>query len=63
MTKEGILRSDLRNEAIAGAAERAEQLALKDRALAAAEGIVIADARRPDMPLIYVNSGLISSFR
>ena len=24
---------------------------------AAAEGIVIADARRPDMPLIYVNSG------
>lgn len=37
---------------------RKEMLALKDRALAAAaEGIVIADARRRDMPLIYVNSG------
>ena len=58
MTKKRIRRRDSRNEAIAGAAERAEQLALKDRALAAAaEGIVIADARRPDMPLIYVNSG------
>jgi phosphoserine phosphatase RsbU/P len=58
MTKKGIQRRDSRNEVIAGAAERAEQLALKDRALAAAaEGIVIADARRPDMPLIYVNSG------
>jgi PAS domain S-box-containing protein len=35
-----------------------EYSALKDRALAAAaEGIVIADARLPDMPLIYVNSG------
>lgn len=35
-----------------------EELALKDRALeAAAEGIVIVDARRPDMPVIYVNSG------
>jgi PAS domain S-box-containing protein len=34
------------------------ELKLKDRALAAAaEGIVIADARLPDMPLIYVNSG------
>jgi hypothetical protein len=33
-------------------------LMLKDRALdAAAEGITIADARLPDMPLIYVNSG------
>ncbi len=32
--------------------------ALKDRALdEAAEGIVIADARLPDMPLIYINSG------
>ena len=31
---------------------------LKDRALAAAaEGITIADARQPDNPLIYVNSG------
>jgi sigma-B regulation protein RsbU (phosphoserine phosphatase) len=37
---------------------RKEELALKDRALeAAAEGIVIADARKPNMPLIYVNSG------
>lgn len=35
-----------------------ELSALKDRALAAAaEGIVIADARLQDMPLIYVNSG------
>jgi PAS domain S-box-containing protein len=35
-----------------------EQLALKDRALAAAsEGITISDARLPDNPLIYVNSG------
>ena len=33
-------------------------LDLKDRALAvAAEGITIADARLPDMPLIYVNDG------
>lgn len=33
-------------------------LALKDRALdAAAEGITIADARRPDRPLIYANHG------
>ncbi len=33
-------------------------LALKDRALAvAAEGITIADARRADRPLIYVNEG------
>jgi len=38
--------------------ELAEWLALKDRALAvAAEGIVIADARLPDQPLIYVNEG------
>jgi sigma-B regulation protein RsbU (phosphoserine phosphatase) len=38
---------------------RAEyQLSLKDRALAAsAEGITIADATRPDYPLIYVNEG------
>ncbi len=37
---------------------RAEQLALKDRALsAAAEGITISDARLPDNPLIYANSG------
>jgi len=35
-----------------------EQLALKDRALErSAEGITIADARSPDMPLIYVNAG------
>ena len=35
-----------------------EQLSLKDRALAmAAEGITIADAGQPDMPLIYVNAG------
>jgi len=33
-------------------------LALKDRALgASSEGITIADARRPDRPLIYVNEG------
>lgn len=33
-------------------------LALKDRALdVAAEGVTIADARRPDRPLIYVNEG------
>lgn len=33
-------------------------LALKDRALdVAAEGITIADARRPDRPLIYANQG------
>lgn len=33
-------------------------LALKDRALAVtAEGVTIADARRPDRPLIYVNQG------
>ena len=36
----------------------ADQLALKDRALAAAaEGITIADARLPDRPLIYANEG------
>ena len=35
-----------------------EWLRLKDRALAAAaEGISIADAKRPDRPLIYVNDG------
>jgi sigma-B regulation protein RsbU (phosphoserine phosphatase) len=34
------------------------QLALKDRALSiAAEGVTIADARLPDMPLIYANTG------
>ena len=33
-------------------------LNLKDRALdVAAEGITIADARLPDMPLIYINEG------
>jgi sigma-B regulation protein RsbU (phosphoserine phosphatase) len=36
----------------------ADQLALKDRALdVAAEGVTIADARRADRPLIYVNEG------
>ena len=36
----------------------ADWLALKDRALdVAAEGVTIADARRPDRPLIYVNQG------
>ena len=35
-----------------------DELSLKDRALSvSAEGIVIADARLPDMPLIYVNEG------
>lgn len=35
-----------------------EQLALRERALAAtAEGITIADARLPDNPLIYANAG------
>ncbi len=35
-----------------------DQLNLKDRALAAsAEGITIADATKPDCPLIYVNKG------
>ena len=35
-----------------------EQLALKDRALSAsAEGMTISDARLPDNPLIYANSG------
>jgi PAS domain S-box-containing protein len=35
-----------------------DQLALKDRALSiASEGITIADARFPDMPLIYINDG------
>jgi len=48
MTKKGIQRRDSKNEAIAGAAERAEDLALKDRALEeAAEGIVIADSECP----------------
>lgn len=38
--------------------ELADWLALKDRALdVAAEGVTIADARRPDRPLIYVNQG------
>ncbi|MFO7653532.1 MAG: SpoIIE family protein phosphatase [Candidatus Krumholzibacteriia bacterium] len=37
---------------------RQQWLAIKDRALAAAaEGITIADARRPGRPLIYVNDG------
>jgi phosphoserine phosphatase RsbU/P len=35
-----------------------EELAIKDRALAAAaEGITISDARLPDNPLIYLNAG------
>jgi PAS domain S-box-containing protein len=35
-----------------------EQLRLKDRALSScAEGVTIADATRPDCPLIYVNRG------
>jgi PAS domain S-box-containing protein len=35
-----------------------EWIALKDRALdVAAEGVTIADARRPDRPLIYANEG------
>ena len=38
--------------------ELAEWLVLKDRALdVAAEGVTIADARRPARPLIYVNEG------
>ncbi len=38
--------------------EPAEWLELKDRALdVAAEGVTIADARRPSRPLIYVNEG------
>ena len=37
-----------------------EQTALKDRALdVAAEGITIADARRPDRPLVYANQGFV----
>ena len=37
-----------------------EPAALKDRALdVAAEGITIADARRPDRPLIYANQGFV----
>jgi len=35
-----------------------DQLSLKDRALATSiEGIIIADATKPDCPLIYVNKG------
>jgi PAS domain S-box-containing protein len=35
-----------------------EQYEIRDRALATtAEGIAIADARQPDFPLVYVNSG------
>ena len=35
-----------------------EELAIKDRALAAAaEGITISDARLPDNPLVYINAG------
>jgi sigma-B regulation protein RsbU (phosphoserine phosphatase) len=38
--------------------DAAEWLALKDRALeVASEGFVIADARRPGVPLIYANQG------
>lgn len=33
-----------------------EELAIKDRALAA-EGITISDARLPDNPLVYINAG------
>ena len=48
-----------RQSAMAGRQdELAEWLALKDRALdVAAEGVTIADARRPDRPLIYANEG------
>ena len=54
MAKKKFKRRHSSNEAIADAAERAEQLALKDRALeAAAEGIVIADARRPDTRALF----------
>jgi sigma-B regulation protein RsbU (phosphoserine phosphatase) len=38
--------------------EASELMTLKDRALdVAAEGVTIADARRPDRPLIYANEG------
>jgi PAS domain S-box-containing protein len=41
-----------------GAEREIDQLVLKDRALdEAAEGITIADATKPDQPLIYVNKG------
>jgi len=43
---------------VSGPPDPVELTVLKERALAAAaEGIAIADARLPDMPLIYVNSG------
>ena len=46
------------SKSAAGSGCPEELSALKDRALdEAAEGIVIADARLPDMPLIYINSG------
>ncbi|MBP1636712.1 MAG: rsbP 2 [Acidobacteria bacterium] len=44
--------------ALVGGDRLPEQAALKDRALdVAAEGITIADASRPDRPLIYANQG------
>jgi sigma-B regulation protein RsbU (phosphoserine phosphatase) len=50
--------TDRQPAAPGGPGELAEWLALKDRALdVAAEGITIADARRPDRPLIFANEG------
>jgi len=54
------LKQNAEPPAVATLRERglADQLALKDRALAvAAEGVTIADARLPDRPLIYANEG------
>ncbi len=51
-------QADPRTGAAVGTGRLAEWSALKDRALdVAAEGFTIADARRPDRPLIYANQG------
>lgn len=58
MAREERNRPARQAESTENEGRRKEEMALKDRALeAAAEGIVIADARKPDMPVIYVNSG------
>ena len=58
MNQKRITGDSVDSKSSAGSRSPEELSALKDRALtAAAEGIVIADARLPDMPLIYVNSG------
>jgi sigma-B regulation protein RsbU (phosphoserine phosphatase) len=58
MDVRGSQRGGANGDPVLQGTDREALLVLKDRALdAAAEGITIADARLPGMPLIYVNTG------